>query len=82
MLSTIVKFLTRIRGSESYLLPKLLQRSETILGHADPVAHIDTQWPMSDAGTNLEDWAIADDLSVLADNLTDKISWELQDWDT
>ncbi|KAL6399836.1 transcription activator amyR [Ilyonectria robusta] len=82
LLSTIVKFLTRIRGSESYLLPKLLQRSETILGHADPVAHIDTQWPMSDAGTNIEDWAIADDLSVLADNLTDKISWELQDWDT
>ncbi|KAH7120688.1 fungal-specific transcription factor domain-containing protein [Dactylonectria macrodidyma] len=81
LLSTIVKFLTRIRGCESYLLPKLLQHSENILGHVDPTAHISAQWSISDGATDLQDWRVPDDFSVLEDNLTDKISWELQDWD-
>ncbi|KAH7139943.1 fungal-specific transcription factor domain-containing protein [Dactylonectria estremocensis] len=79
LLSTVIKFLSRIRGCESYLLPKLLQHSEHILSLSDPTAHIDAQWSITQQDANLPDWRIVEDFSALTDDLTDKLSWELLD---
>ncbi|PTB70956.1 hypothetical protein BBK36DRAFT_821 [Trichoderma citrinoviride] len=46
LLCSVVKFLGRIRGCQSNLLPKLLKHSELILGFANPLlASIDMHWP-------------------------------------
>ncbi|TFB03715.1 Maltose fermentation regulatory protein MAL63 [Trichoderma ghanense] len=45
LLSSVVKFLGRIRGCQSNLLPKLLKHSELILGFSNPLAGIDIHWP-------------------------------------
>lgn len=45
LLVSVVKFLGRIRGCQSHLLPKLLKHSEMILGFSNPIASIDVHWP-------------------------------------
>ncbi|KAL7814241.1 fungal-specific transcription factor domain-containing protein [Trichoderma aethiopicum] len=47
LLCSVVKFLGRIRGCQSNLLPKLLRHSELILGFSSssPLAGIDVHWP-------------------------------------
>ncbi|KAH0523429.1 hypothetical protein TsFJ059_008436 [Trichoderma semiorbis] len=45
VLCSVVKFLARIRGCQSNLLPKLLKHSEMILGFSNPIASIDIHWP-------------------------------------
>ncbi|KAH0496669.1 hypothetical protein TgHK011_004020 [Trichoderma gracile] len=46
VLCSVVKFLGRIRGCQSNLLPKLLRHSELILGFSSsPLAGIDMHWP-------------------------------------
>ncbi|KAF7543332.1 hypothetical protein G7Z17_g10823 [Cylindrodendrum hubeiense] len=78
LLSAIVKSLSRIRGGESFLLPKLLKHSEHILCHVDPAAHIDLHGSNNHAAAEQQDWRLLEDLSVLTDT-TDKISWEFLD---
>lgn len=45
LLVSVTKFLGRIRGCQSHLLPKLLKHSEMILGFSNPMAGIDVHWP-------------------------------------
>ncbi|KAL7958238.1 fungal-specific transcription factor domain-containing protein [Trichoderma compactum] len=45
VLCSVVKFLARIRGCQSNLLPKLLRHSEMILGFSNPISGIDIHWP-------------------------------------
>ncbi|KAL7927387.1 fungal-specific transcription factor domain-containing protein [Trichoderma austrokoningii] len=45
LLVSVTKFLGRIRGCQSHLLPKLLKHSEMVLGFSNPVAGIDVHWP-------------------------------------
>lgn len=45
LLVSVTKFLGRIRGCQSHLLPELLRHSETILSFSNPIAGIDVHWP-------------------------------------